>query len=192
MTTSDFVAAYLNEQQQTQSVIPQAKVAELISVFHKAWKEDRRIFVVGNGGSAANASHFATDLGKSASDKMGKPFKVVSLHDNTPWITAISNDYAYDQIFVRQLINFAQPGDILFAMSVSGNSPNVVNAAEWGRKNGLYSVCLTGAQRGRLAEIGDFVITIESKHFGRVEDAHMGICHMICYAFVEHPDVFRS
>ncbi|WP_336516369.1 SIS domain-containing protein [Pollutibacter soli] len=188
----DFVAAYLDQQQQTQSAISQEKVTDLIGIFHQAWKEDRRIFVVGNGGSAANASHFATDLGKSASDNMGKPFKVVSLHDNTPWITAISNDYAYDQIFVRQLINFAQPGDILFAMSVSGNSPNVVNAVEWGKKNGLYSVCLTGAQLGRLAELGDFVISIESKHFGRVEDAHMGICHMICYAFVEHPGAFRS
>lgn len=192
MTNRDFVNSYLSEQQQAQSAIPQEKISELIAIFHKAWKEDRRIFVVGNGGSAANASHFATDLGKSASDKMGKPFKVVSLHDNSPWITAISNDYAYDQIFVRQLINFAQPGDILFAMSVSGNSPNVVNAVEWGKENGLYSIGLTGAQRGRLAETGDLVITIESTHFGRVEDAHMGICHMICYAFVEHPDAFRS
>ena len=191
MTMKDFVSAYLKDQQQTQSAIPQEKITELIAVFQKAWKEDRRIFVVGNGGSAANASHFATDLGKSASDSMGKPFRVASLHDNTPWITAISNDYAYDQIFVRQLINFAQPGDILFAMSVSGNSPNVVNAAEWGKLNGLYSICLTGAQRGRLSDLGDFVVSIESKHFGRVEDAHMGICHMICYAFVEHPEAFR-
>ncbi len=188
----DFVNDYLNAQEKTQRLIPKEKVADLIDIFTKAWKEDRRIFVTGNGGSAANASHFVTDLGKSASDAMGKPFKCVSLHDNTPWITAISNDYAYDQIFTRQLVNFAEPGDIIFAMSVSGNSPNLINAIEWGKEHGLFTICLTGAKRGRLAALGDFVIVIESEHYGRVEDAHMGICHMICYAFIEQAEGRRN
>ena len=143
------------------------------------------IFVFGNGGSAANASHFVTDLGKGASDKMKKPFRCLSLNDNTPWMTAISNDYSYDEVFLRPLMNFARPGDLVFTMSVSGSSPNLVTAVEWSKKNDVYTIALVGGKRGRLADIADFVIVADSIHYGRVEDCHMGICHMICYAFME-------
>lgn len=180
-----YLSQYINAQKATLDTIPLEQVAGLIELFKKAWEEDRRIFIFGNGGSAANASHFVTDLGKSASDAMGKPFRCLSLNDNTAWITAIGNDYAYEDIFLRQLNTLADAGDILFTMSVSGNSPNLVAAVTWAKEHGVYTVSLVGGKRGKLAELSDFVIVIDSTHYGRVEDAHMGICHMICYAFIE-------
>ena len=180
-----YLSEYIRSHKEALDEIPLDRVSELISLFSKAWKEDRKIFVFGNGGSAANASHFVTDLGKGASDVLSKPFRCLSLNDNTAWITAIGNDYNYADIFLRQLNNLADPGDILFTMSVSGNSPNLVAAAEWAKQRGVYVISLVGGKRGKLAELSDSVVVINSTHYGRVEDAHMGICHMICYAFME-------
>ena len=180
-----YLSQYINAQKEALGLIPLDKVSELIQLFKKAWKEDRKIFVFGNGGSAANASHFVTDLGKGASDALSKPFRCMSINDNTPWMTALGNDYHFDEVFSRQLNNFASEGDILFTMSVSGNSPNLVAAVEWGKKHGVYTVALVGGKKGRLADLADLAIVVNSTHYGRVEDAHMGICHMICYAFME-------
>ena len=167
---------------------PKEAAAQLIEKLHDALKADRQIFVFGNGGSAANASLFATDLGKGASDKVGKRFRVISLNDNVSWMTAIGNDYAYEDIYVRQLENYGEPGDIALGISVSGNSPNCVKALEWAKKNGLRTVALVGGKRGRMGEIAEQSIVINDKHYGRVEDAQMGICHLLCYAFIEHPE----
>ena len=98
---------------------------------------------------------------------------------------ALGNDYKFEEVFSRQINNFAEAGDILFAMSVSGNSPNVVTAIEWGKKHGAYTIALVGGKKGRLAELADLEVVINSVHYGRVEDAHMAICHMFCYAFIE-------
>lgn len=180
-----YLAQYLNAQKEALDAIPLKQVAALIELFRTAWHQDRRIFVFGNGGSAANASHFVTDLGKGASDVLPKPFRCLSLNDNTPWMTALGNDYHFDEVFWRQLNNFAAPGDVLFTMSVSGNSPNLVAAVEWGKKHSLHTVALVGGRRGKLAQLADLVVVVDSTHYGRVEDAHMGICHMLCYAFME-------
>lgn len=180
-----YLRDYIKEQKTALDSIPVNQVALLIQKFKSAWTEDRQIFVFGNGGSAANASHFVTDLGKGASDKMDKPFRCMSLNDNTPWMTALGNDYSYDEVFSRQLMNFARPGDLLLTMSVSGKSPNLVKAVQWAKEHEIFTIALVGGKRGKLAEIADFVIVADSTHYGRVEDAHMGICHMICYAFME-------
>ena len=180
-----YLAEYINTQKAALDAIPLEQVADLIAIFKKAWQEDRRIFVFGNGGSAANASHFVTDLGKGASDAMEKPFRCLALNDNTAWITAIGNDYSYEDVFLRQLKTLAAPGDLVFTMSVSGSSPNLVAAVKCAKSAGLYVVSLVGGKRGHLAELSDFVIVVDTTHYGRVEDAHMGICHMICYAFIE-------
>jgi len=180
-----YLSQYIKAHKEALDAIPLEQVEALIELFSKAWQEDRKIFVFGNGGSAANASHFVTDLGKSASDALKKPFHCLSFNDNVSWITAIGNDYAFEDVFLRQLKTLASSGDILFTMSVSGNSPNLVTAVKWAKEQGLYVVALVGAGRGRLAALADFVIAIDSMHYGRVEDAHMGICHMICYAFIE-------
>ncbi len=184
---NNWIADYITAQKAALDSIPADAVAAVIEKLRVAWKEDRQIFVVGNGGSAANASHFATDLGKGSSDKLGKRFRVLSLNDNVSWMTAIGNDYSYEDVFWRQMANYARPGDLLLVLSVSGNSPNLVKAVEWAKANGVSTVALVGAKRGKLAEIADQVIAVNSGHYGRAEDAQMGICHMLCYAFMENP-----
>jgi D-sedoheptulose 7-phosphate isomerase len=189
---NQWIAEYIKAQKAAHDSIPVEAVAQLIEKLQGALKEDRQIFVFGNGGSAANASHFATDLGKSASDKVGKRFRVLSLNDNASWITALANDYAFEDIFVGQLQNYGQAGDLALGLSVSGNSPNCVKALEWAKKNGLHTVALVGARRGRMAEIAEQVIVINDTHYGRVEDAQMGICHLLCYAFIENPGLGKG
>lgn len=188
MQTHQWITDYLQAQRAVYDRLPVAAVASLIELLRDAVREDRQIFVFGNGGSAANASHFATDLGKGASDKVGRRFRVLSLCDNGPWIMAISNDYAYEDIFVRQLENYGRAGDIALSLSVSGDSPNCVKALAWAKAQGLKTVALVGGRRGRMAEIADQVIVLEDVHYGRVEDAQMTICHLLCYAFMEHPE----
>ena len=106
-------------------------------------------------------------------------------------MTALGNDYAYEDVYARQLENYARPGDVVMVMSVSGNSPNVVKAVDWARRHGVHTIALVGGKRGRLAEIADDPVVIDSHHYGRVEDAHMAICHMVCYAFMEMPEIAR-
>lgn len=185
----DYLEKYIGEQRSALESISVDKVESVIRVFQKALKEDRQIFVFGNGGSASNSSHFITDLGKSASDKTYRRFRCLSLNENLSWITAIGNDYAYEDIYLRQLENYARPGDIVMVLSVSGNSPNLVKAIEYCKKQNVYSIALLGGQKGRLAELADESIIIDSTHYAKVEDCHMHICHMICYAFVERPEL---
>ena len=186
-----WISNYLEAQKRAVDSISADAVARMIDVLRDAFLENRRIFCIGNGGSAANASHFATDLGKGASDKVGRPFHVLSLTDNVSWITALGNDYAYEDIFVRQLQCYAQPKDVLIAVSVSGNSPNCVKAMQWGLEHGLTTLALVGAKRGRMAELANELIVIDDTHYGRVEDAQMHILHMLCYAFMEQPELGR-
>jgi D-sedoheptulose 7-phosphate isomerase len=183
----EWVTDYIQQQKAALDSIPADTVADIISVFREALQQDRQIFIFGNGGSASSSSHFITDLGKGASDKLGTRFRCLALNDNISWITALGNDYSYEDIFVRQLQNFARPGDVVMTLSVSGNSPNLVKAIDWAVNNGMYTIALVGGQRGKLAQIAQKTVVINSEHYGRVEDAHMGICHMICYAFMENP-----
>ncbi|HEU0039563.1 MAG TPA: SIS domain-containing protein [Verrucomicrobiae bacterium] len=186
-----WISDYIKAQKAAHDSIPVQSVAELVEKLRVALKEDRQIFVFGNGGSAANASHFATDLGKGASDKVGKRFRVLSLNDNGSWMTALANDYAYEDVFVGQLKNYGKAGDIALGLSVSGNSPNCVKALEWAKQNGLKTVAVVGAKRGRMAEVAEQALVINDTHYGRVEDAQMGICHMLCYAFMENSEFGR-
>lgn len=185
---NQWISDYINAQKAALDSIPAEAVAQLIQKLREALQADRQIFVFGNGGSASNASHFVTDLGKGSSDKIGRNFRVLSLNDNVSWMTALGNDYAYEEIYVRQLRNYAKPGDLVISLSVSGNSPNCVKALEWANQNGLHTVALVGAKRGRMAELAAQAIIIDDTHYGRVEDAQMGICHLLCYAFMEHPE----
>jgi D-sedoheptulose 7-phosphate isomerase len=189
---NDWITQYISAQKAALDTIPLDAVARLIGHLRQAWKEDRQIFVFGNGGSAANASHFVTDLGKGSSDKLPRRFRVLSLNDNVAWMTAIGNDYAYEDIFVRQLENYARPGDVVLTMSVSGNSPNLVKAVDWANRKGLLTIALVGGKRGRLAELAKEAVVVEDTHYGRVEDCHMGICHMLCYVFMERPETVTA
>ena len=185
----NWLQEYIAAQHRALDSVPLDGIEKAIETVRTAWREDRQIFAIGNGGSAANASHFATDLGKGSSDKVGKRFRVLSLTDNAAWMTALGNDYSYDDVFLRQLQNYARPGDVLIAASVSGGSPNLVKAFTWAREQGLKTIALVGAKRGRMADLAHDVIVINDTHYGRVEDAQMGICHMLCYAFMENPQI---
>ena len=187
----DWISDYLTAHKRAIDTISVEGVARSIATLQEAHREDRQIFVCGNGGSASNASHFSTDLGKGASDALGKRFRVLSLTDNVSWITALGNDYSYDEVYSRQLANYARPGDVLITVSVSGNSPNVVKALDWAVSHGLKTIALVGGKRGRSAELAHEVLVIEDTHYGRVEDAQMHILHMLCYAFMERPELGR-
>ncbi|MDB5357848.1 MAG: phosphoheptose isomerase [Phycisphaerales bacterium] len=186
-----WIERYRAQQQAAIGSIPTDAVARVTERLRTALAEDQQIFVFGNGGSASNASHFATDLGKGSSDKIGKRFRVLSLNDNVSWMTALGNDYAYEDIYLRQLQNYARPGDVVLVMSVSGSSPNLVKAVAWAKEQGLYTAALIGGKRGKLAGIADEAIVIDSEHYGRAEDAQMAICHMLCYAFMEMPELAK-
>ncbi len=184
---------YLTRQRAALDTIPLEAVEKLLDTLRRALHEERQIFVFGNGGSASNASHFATDLGKGASDKLGpRRFRILCLNDNASWMTALGNDYAYEDVFVRQLMNYGRAGDVAMGISVSGNSPNTVKALDWAKTNGLTTIALVGSKLGRMAEIADQALVIGDVHYGRVEDAQMAICHMLCYAFMENPDLARA
>jgi D-sedoheptulose 7-phosphate isomerase len=186
-----FVDNYISGQVSALRSIKKEDVSKLITLFRHALDNDRQIFVCGNGGSAANASHFVTDLGKGSSDKTYRRFRCLSLNDNVSWMTALGNDYDYSEVFSRQLMNLGRTGDILMVMSVSGGSPNLVKAVEWAKANGCSTIALVGGSKGRLADLADHVLVVDDTHYGRVEDAHMGICHMIAYAFMEIDDLQR-
>ncbi len=143
----NYFSEYINLQKKVLETISIEKLVEVIGLFKSALDKEQQIFVFGNGGSAANASHFITDLGKGSSDITYKRFRCMSLNDNTCWMTAIGNDYSYDDIFARQLMNLAKPGDLLLTMSVSGNSPNLVKAVEWAKANQLHSIALVGGKK---------------------------------------------
>ena len=185
----EWISEYIAAERNALDTIPVDQVADAIETVKGALKNDRQIFVFGNGGSASNSSHFATDLGKGSSDAVGKRFKVASLNDNVSWMTAIGNDYSYDDIYRRQLENYGQSGDVVLTMSVSGSSPNLLEACRWAKENGLHIIALIGGKRGKLSEIADNCIVIDETHYGRAEDCQMGIAHMICYAFMENPEL---
>jgi D-sedoheptulose 7-phosphate isomerase len=145
----------------------------------------RVVFVAGNGGSAATASHFACDLGKGTRRDGPPTFQVVSLTDNVSLLTAWANDSGYDRVFAEQLQPLARPGDVLVVISASGNSPNVIAAIDTARSRGMSVVGLTGRSGGTLAKLADVVVNVPSDRIEVVEDAHLVAAHSLCVAVRE-------
>ncbi len=161
------------------------QVEQAIRWFEEARDKGKQIFTCGNGGSASTASHFVTDMVKGASFGKEKRFRIQALTDSLATLTAYSNDVSYDAVFVEQLKNFAQPGDILLAISGSGNSPNVLRAVEYANSIGCKTIGLTGRDGGKLGSSSQLSIQVAHPHMGRIEDAHLIVCHMICYRFMD-------
>jgi D-sedoheptulose 7-phosphate isomerase len=161
------------------------KVDQAIQILIRARDEDRHVFVCGNGGSASTSSHFVCDMVKGASYNRHKRFRIMALTDSLPTITAYSNDVGYECIFVEQLKNFAQPGDVLVAISGSGNSPNVLRAVEYAHSIGCRTIALSGRNGGALGPLAELNIQASNPHMGRIEDVHMIVMHMICYYFMD-------
>ena len=188
----DWIKKYIEDQKKLMDTLSLDEINSILNIFIESHRSDRQIFVFGNGGSATNASHFTTDLGKCSSDALSKRFRCFSLNENISWITAVGNDDSYADIFVRQLENYANPGDMVMAFSVSGNSPNLVKAFQWANEHDLYTLALTGGKGGHLAEIAKKVLIVQSEHYGHAEDMQMMIAHMICYAFIEIPKIEQN
>jgi D-sedoheptulose 7-phosphate isomerase len=161
------------------------KVNEVIRILIDARAGDRRIFVCGNGGSASTASHFACDMIKGASFNRASRFRIMALTDSLPTITAYSNDVSYECVFVEQLKNFAEPGDVLIAISGSGNSPNVLRAVEYANSIGCRTVALSGRDGGKLGPLAQLNVQVSNSHMGRIEDGHLVAMHMISYYFMD-------
>ena len=177
----DYITTYVSELEETLARLPLGQIEETIEAVLAARERDSQIFVIGNGGSAATASHLAVDLGKGASQASGKRFRVLSLTDNVPWMSALSNDLCYQDVFVEQLKNFARAGDLLLVFSGSGNSENVLRAVRYANSIGCSTIGFSGFQGGKLSEEAQTCLVVSSDHMGRIEDAHLVIQHIITY-----------
>jgi D-sedoheptulose 7-phosphate isomerase len=167
--------------------LPYAQIEQVVDLLYEAYKQQRRVFLFGNGGSAALASHFACDLGKGTATPgvPDKRFRVLSLTDNIPLITAWANDSSYDQVFAEQLRNFIQPGDIAFGISGSGCSPNVLLGLQAARESEAITVGLTGFKGGKMPQKCDFCIVIPSDNMQIIEDLQLGIAHAV-FTVIRH------
>ena len=179
-----YIQQYLKEIEQAVQNLPQAEIARATEILNQARIEGRRVFVMGNGGSAAMASHFACDLGKGTVQEGKTRFRVISLNDNTPLLTAYANDFGYETVFAEPLASLAEPGDIAIAISSSGNSPNVLRAMDVARERGLTTIGITGFQGGKLKEKVDVCVAApaDPQHpnaMQHAEDGQWVILHTI-------------
>ncbi|HVE13986.1 MAG TPA: SIS domain-containing protein [Elusimicrobiota bacterium] len=177
---ADFARGYLDHVAKLLAAIDEDAVAAVIDAFLKARERGARILFIGNGGSAATSSHFANDIG-IGTRSAGKPFKALSLTDNNAVMTAIANDDGYEQVFVQQLKLHLSKGDVVVAISASGNSPNLLRAIEHAKEQGAVTVSLTGFDGGKLKAATDLNVHVATTkgEYGPVEDLHMVFDHLI-------------
>ena len=179
------VEEYLDRLQSELARIRKDDVRRLANLIYDAYVGGKTVFLIGNGGSACTASHMAEDLGKNClrpadlRDESKLRLRVLSLTDNVGWLTALGNDLGYDQIFVQQLMHYGSPGDLLVAISGSGNSPNVLAAVDWANRHGLVTFGLTGFDGGKLKKTEQHGIHVELDDMGMVEAIHTCIAHWI-------------
>ena len=181
----ELVISYANELKRALEVLPVREIAQICDVLYEAYQGERTVFLFGNGGSAALASHMACDLGKGTFAPSHIPlpgvkrFKVLSLTDNVPMLSAWGNDTAYENIFAEQLANFIRPGDVAFGISGSGNSPNVIRALAHAKSSKAITIGLTGFRGGKMKDVVDYPIIVPSHNMQQIEDLHLIIAHMI-------------
>lgn len=180
----DFINGYLLELTRCLASIDKIKIELIIDALVDAYKKDRRVFILGNGGSASTASHMACDLGKGTLqrvyDNTERRFRVISLTDNVAIMTAFANDLTFDDIFVQQLRNLVETDDIVIGLSGSGNSPNVVKAIEYAKACGAKTIGILGFKTGgKVGSIADYSIIVDSNHYGPIEDIQLVLNHMI-------------
>jgi D-sedoheptulose 7-phosphate isomerase len=177
---TDFARAYLDYVQTVLQRIDPKEIGQFIDTLLKARERGSTVFFIGNGGSAATASHFANDIA-IGTNSYEKPFRALSLTDNVPLITAIGNDFGYDEIFVRQLRVLGRRGDVLVAISASGNSPNLLKAFDYANTAGITTVAITAFDGGKMKSTAAQGIHVATgpKEYGPAEDAHMVLDHLV-------------
>ncbi|MDO8684012.1 MAG: SIS domain-containing protein [Armatimonadota bacterium] len=173
------VKEYLTQLVKVIESLPEEKVQDFVDTIAEAYNNDRQVVFLGNGGSAATASHFACDMQKGIGAAGPKRFKAMALTDNVPVITAWANDTDYSRIFVGQIDTWVNPGDLVIAISGSGNSPNVIEAVELANKKGAITYGLTGFDGGRLAKIAKKSIVVHSNNMQQIEDVHIVLDHLV-------------
>ncbi|MDO8623501.1 MAG: SIS domain-containing protein [archaeon] len=182
----EFAKKYFDDLKDALDKIDQDKVQAVADVLYNAYKNNQQLFVLGNGGSASTASHFACDLNKGTLerfyDRGEKRFRTISLTDNVATMTAFGNDLSYDDIFAQQLHNLVNRNDVVVAISGSGNSRNVIKAVNLAKELEARTIGLLGFDGGILKEMVDYSIIVPSNHYGIIEDIHMSLTHMLsCY-----------
>jgi len=156
-----------------------ATIQKAVEVAIKAFQGDKKLLFCGNGGSAADAQHLAAEFsGRFYLDR--KPLFAEALHVNTSYLTSVANDYGFDEVYSRMVISKGRKGDILFGLSTSGNSPNIIRAFEQARKQGVMTIGMTGQTGGQLKELSDILINIPSGDTPRIQEAHITVGHIIC------------
>jgi len=186
MKPPGFSRRYLEDLRAVLAELDASSVDRAIGCLRQARDAGRTIFSCGNGGSASIASQMVVDLVKGASyGKTTRPFRMIALTDSVATLTAYANDVNYESVFVEPLRNWAQRGDVLIAISGSGNSPNVLRAVEYANGIGCVTIGLTTARSGRLRELASVPLLVPSSHMGRLEDTFFIVTHILCYAFIE-------
>ena len=173
------IRRYLDEVRYTLDVLPLECIQDVVDVLLSANYAGSTIFTLGNGGSAATASHFACDLGKGTITPNCPRFRVVALTDNIPVMTAWSNDVSYEDVFAGQLRSLMRPGDVVLAISGSGNSPNVLRAVELAHSMGGITIGFSGFDGGKLSTLVDVSVVTPSDCMEQIEDVHVVLCHLI-------------
>jgi D-sedoheptulose 7-phosphate isomerase len=171
--------SYIDEMGELLKALDPGPIDAFAEAVYHAWRDGRRVFVFGNGGSAYNASHMVTDFVKTAAVDGKKRLAAFSLVDNTGLTTAIGNDLSYDETFSYPLETYGRPGDLAVGISCSGNSPNLLRACEWAKANGLTVVALTGFAGGKVKALADIHVNVPSTNYGIMEDAHMSVGHIV-------------
>jgi D-sedoheptulose 7-phosphate isomerase len=173
------VNSYFGCLSQTVKRLPFESIDRIASILLGAYDAGHMVYLFGNGGSAALASHFACDLGKGTLNGSGKRFRVLALTDNVPLMTAWANDSGYEDIFAEQLANLVRPEDVAFAISGSGNSPNVLRALAVARAAGAITLGLSGFQGGKMKELCDVCMVVPSDNMQIIEDLHVCAAHAL-------------
>ncbi|MFR6563303.1 MAG: SIS domain-containing protein [Eubacterium ventriosum] len=183
MDYNELIETYLEQEIDILKRIDVSAVNEVLNLLEAGMKREATIYVFGNGGSAATASHFQNDFNKGVSEHIDKKFRFLCLNDNIATIMAVANDIGYEEVFRFQLQWKNKKGDILMAISGSGNSPNVINAVEYGKKQGCKVVGLTGYSGGRLKELSDISLHVPINSMQITEDVHMIFNHLMMSVF---------
>ena len=184
----EFMEAYCDELCAQLHALDEKEFEKLIDLLLDVYRRDGQVFIAGNGGSAATANHFVCDFGKNAVQGDKRRFRILSVCDNVEKITALGNDIAFDQIFRFQLGNLMRPGDVLIAISASGNSPDLVNACEYARELGGHVAALSGFGGGKICNGADACLKTPMRSYERIEDLHSAILHMVVCWFKEHQE----
>jgi D-sedoheptulose 7-phosphate isomerase len=188
----DFIYAYLDNLSEIINMLETENIVKVIEELRKTNVSRRKIFVFGNGGSAATANHFVCDLGKNAIRDEKERFKIISLCDNIPYVTAYGNDVGYESIFEEQLKNLMESRDMVICISASGNSSNIIKAVNYAKKKKGTVVSITGFKGGKVREMSDININVSSDSYEKIEDIHLIIMHIIVYWFKQNQNIIQQ